>query len=213
MHQILLDDFGLMPCVSRTTSIGQRFGRLVVLAFGKKGRRVVHAVCRCDCGNLTASAITNLKRGRARSCGCYREERHAELFRAIKTTHGLSGTRLYSVWRGMMTRCYDATHAHYDSYGGRGIQVCQRWRDPSTFSEDLSASYKPGLTLDRIDNNGDYEPSNCRWATHVEQCQNKRTNVRVTFNGVSHTLSEWARIAGVNPTTIKRRAKRGAPLF
>lgn len=197
--------YGLEPANSRTLVAGQRFGRLVIISFGKKGRRVIHALCQCDCGNFCAPVVSNMRRGTTTSCGCFRSEQKAEIGRAAKTTHGLSRVPLYSVWRGMMHRCYDASHIHYHRYGGRGINVCDKWKIPKFFIEDMSPTYSKGLTLDRIDNDGPYEPGNCRWATPEQQNSNKSNNVYFTHDGQTLTISQWGRMWNVTRSAAGKR--------
>lgn len=207
---INLSDYGLSPCSPRVAKIGDVYGRLTILAMGSRARRLVHAVCQCECGNICRPTLTNLRRGTATSCGCYRTElKKAQLGKVV--THGLSFHPIFKVWKGMMARCFTRTHVHYDSYGGRGITVCPEWVDPHVFIEDMYPTYLPGLTLDRIDNDGDYSPSNCRWATWKEQGANKRSNKWFTHNGETKTFSQWAEIAGVNKTTVSRRIAKGKP--
>lgn len=212
MHHAFLVQFGLEPCSCKTASIGDRFGRLRIIGFGKKGRRVVHAVCQCDCGEITASAMTNLKRGKTISCGCYRSEQKAEQMRRVKTKHNLSRHPLYKVWKGMMERCYNKTHIHYESYGGRGITVCDQWLSLTSFVSDMGASYVSGLTLDRSDNDLGYSKENCRWVPMSVQNRNRRNNRKITFYGKTLTIAEWAREINMPRATLYSRINRGWPL-
>ena len=152
---------------------GQRFGRLVVK------RRTDNAkyggarwLCTCDCGENTTCLSGNLRGGKSKSCGCFNKE----IAIKTRTTHGMSGTREYVTWRSMKNRCQNPNSTVFDHYGGRGITICKEWVDSfETFYRDMGD--KPnGLTLDRIDTNGDYTPSNCRWATQSVQCRNQRRN-------------------------------------
>lgn len=128
-----------------------------------------------------------------------------------KLKHGFYGTRLYEIWRAMKKRCHLKTHIHYKNYGGRGIVVCDEWKnDSKTFFEwALSNGYRDDLTIDRIDNNGNYEPSNCRWVSVKTQCRNTRKNHLITYNGETRCLIEWSELTGIKHTTIDERLKRG----
>lgn len=191
---------------------GQRFGRLVVVrraqnATRKSGRPRVMWECLCDCGNATYVTPDNLKRGAQVSCGCHSKEHN----RALRTTHGLSNTRLYGIWLAMRRRCHLVTDSAYREYGARGIVVCDEWN--SSFeafkSWSMSHGYADNLSIDRIDNNGNYTPDNCRWVDCVAQANNRRSNRILTYNGESHTVTEWARILGKNPKTLFTRLYSG----
>ena len=127
-----------------------------------------------------------------------------------KTSHLSTKTRLFKIWSGMHERCNREKHPHFKSYGGKGISVCDNWRNFETFKEwALSSGYEESLTIDRIDNNKGYEPDNCRWATQKEQARNKSNNHLVSFNGITKTISEWAEVFGVNKTTLRYRLEAG----
>lgn len=147
---------------------GQRFGRLV--AIESKGNRRWTFIC--DCGNIITAQTSNVRGGNTRSCGCYRREQ-AKLT-PHGTTHGKSKTPEYQTWRNMRRRCFDARCDQYLNYGGRGIIVCEQWADFLTFLSHVGQRPSCKHTLDRINNDGNYEPGNVRWATAIEQTRNRR---------------------------------------
>lgn len=180
---------------------GRKFGRLTVIEYkGQKKDHIVLWLCKCECGNERIIPTSHLKNGHTISCGCFQKEKAKQ----AKTTHGLRKTRLYEIWNGVLQRCYNPNRAKYKNYGGRGITVCEEWRDDFKAFYDwaMSNGYRDDLTIDRIDNNGDYEPSNCRWVTVQEQAYNKSTSRFITYKGETKTIGEWAKIAGLKTTTL-----------
>lgn len=159
--------------------------------------------CECKCGGTVVVTSSNLKTGNTKSCGCWShgKPRHGH------TTHR-SVSSEYATWSSMKQRCLDVAHSAYASYGGRGISVCERWLVFENFLADMGPR-PSGRSLDRIDNDGNYEPSNCRWATAEQQCNNRRNNTRFDFNGKSLTLPQWSRELGIEYHTLKARRKRG----
>lgn len=189
----------------RADICGERFGRLVVLRFLRVRSGTARWECRCDCGETVETCTGALRAGRIKSCGCLTKERVSEAC----TTHGASGTRLYSIWVQMIGRCHNKNHANFHRYGGRGITVCERWReDFMAFREDMGDPGE-GLWLDRINNDGNYTPENCRWATPRRQGNNTSRNIDIAIGGATKTASQWARANGLNPHTALSRISRG----
>lgn len=191
--------------------VGQRFGRLVAIEpIGRDKQGYVIWRCKCDCGNEKNATLKCLGRGTS-SCGCLSREVHDRM----RTKHGKCHTRLYETYRSMLDRCNVPTAHEYENYGGRGIKVCDEWLDFENFYEWAMANgydenAKRGqCTLDRIDVNGDYEPSNCRFVSMKMQQRNRRNNVLITYNGETHCMSEWAEIAGLKYVTFCHRIKAG----
>lgn len=190
---------------------GQRFGRLIVLKRSFSSRKAGHAMwlCRCDCGNTCIKGSYELRQGLVRSCGCLMREWQE----TSHSTHGMSDSRLYRIWRGMKDRCYRRENVCYAYYGGRGIKVCDEWA--SSFEVfvkwALQSGYDAALTLDRIDVDGDYCPENCKWATRLDQAQNRRCIRLLTYQGETKPLWEWAEITGVPVSLISGRVSRGWP--
>lgn len=160
--------------------------------------------CLCDCGETTIVAPAALNAGASYSCGCMRPE----LTRKRHTTHGKSKSREFNSWRGMVDRCTNKNNTSYPHYGGRGIEVCDRWRSFSNFYTDMG-DRPDGMSLDRINVDGNYEPRNCRWATKQVQATNQRTNVLITKDGVTKPVSVWAKELSIKPITIYERLRRG----
>lgn len=164
-----------------------------------------HWECECDCGNVRTVTENNLVRGKARSCGCTRSESTIKR----NTTHGMTGTRLYRIWFEMIRRCDDSTRQNYRNYGGRGIRYHPSFRTFEGFLAGIPEGYADHLELDRIDNDGDYEPGNLRWATDEEQRRNKRTNHFVELSdGLRRTIADASRMFGVPPRVISDRLSR-----
>lgn len=184
---------------------GQRFGRLTAIAFVKLGNRS-RWLCKCDCGKETYANSTDLKSGHKKSCGCLHDDLSRERLTKQNLTHGESNTRLYKIWTDIKKRCYCKTFWAYDRYGGRGIALCDEWHDFMVFKDwCMCNGYTETLTIDRIDNNGNYEPNNCRWVDRKTQANNKSNVRHVTYNGETKTISEWAEIIGINRQTLYNR--------
>lgn len=184
---------------------GQTFGRLfVVREYGRQNGHVTW-LCQCSCGKTTITCTGDLRQGKTTSCGCY----HNEMVANITKSHEMCDTRLYNIWANMVQRCTNKNASGYERYGGRGIQVCKEWMTSKNFIEwALENGYSDELTIDRINVNGNYEPSNCRWATQKVQQNNKSSNHLFTYKGETHTLMEWSEITGINYGTLKNRLCR-----
>lgn len=190
--------------------IGHRFGMLVVEEIvGKGSHNKTLLRCKCDCGGEKIIAFGNLNTGHSNSCGCL-EKKNYERLGNLNKTHGESKTRLYKEWKGIFTRCYNKNRAKYKDYGGRGIKVADEWNDFLNFKEwALLNGYNDTLTIDRIDVDGNYEPSNCRWATLKEQARNKRITLYATYNGVTKPLLTWAEELNLRYKTLLTRKRKG----
>lgn len=175
---------------------GQRFGKLIALREDGRNNGNVLWCCKCDCGNYHSTRASNLKRGRTKTCGG-----------CLADTH--SRHPLYKTWKEMRQRCKNKNSKVYKHYGGRGITICNRWHDFNNFRDDMASTYKKGLSIDRIDNNGNYEPSNCRWSTPKEQARNKRNNIYVRYKGQHRLLIELSEICCVNFNVLKGRIDLG----
>jgi hypothetical protein len=181
---------------------GQRFGRLTVskLANHRDARGRVLWELDCDCGNKLTMIAATFKYGNTSSCGCLRREMVGDDHR----THGMSKTSTYSAWLAMRKRCNNVNCEDYPNYGGRGIKVCERWNSFENFLADMGGRPK-GLSIDRIDTNGDYSPENCRWTDSKTQARNKRNSVIVSFNGTTKHIREFCDELGLNPATVFTR--------
>lgn len=187
----------------------EKFGRWEVLGegtsrFSKDGKEIKYCICQCQCGTVREVQLNSLKRGASKSCGCLQREVAAE----VQFKHGESFSRLYRIHGAMKSRCTHASRSDFPHYGGRGITYAPEWEDYETFRDwSLANGYEDHLTLDRIDNNGNYEPNNCRWATVEEQRCNMSSNLRINWAGKEMCLSEWARELGIDYNTLRARIK------
>lgn len=194
---------------------GQRFGRLIVIEQhgstepNKYGSRYALWYCKCDCGNTCEVPSSNLGK-RTNSCGCLAKEHLAEMSKG-NVTHGMAKTHLYRCYHHMLRRCYQTNSDHYHMYGGRGITVCEEWRSGFEAFRDwaFKNGYQEELSLDRIDVNGNYEPSNCRWINAKDQCHNKRQSRMYEFNGKVQDIAQWANEYGLKYATLAGRLDRG----
>lgn len=196
----------------RIDMVGQRFGRLVVEEYAYTNNGIAYWKCKCDCGGEVIARGINLRSGNTKSCGCLEKENRERLKRKFfeeHFRHGEKRTALYRRWCHMKERCFDKKNKDYELYGGRGIMVCGEWLGENgylRFAEwAKSNGYEDGLTLDRIDVNGNYEPGNCRWVDIRAQSNNRRSNRLIEINGETKTLAEWCRIYGMNYGTVEDR--------
>ncbi len=194
----------------RTTGslVGRRFGTLVVVGISRHVKyRHQKWVCRCDCGISIEVQAGNLLSGHTATCGSgnhYTGSSHHNFI------HGARNSRTYHIWKHIRQRCMNPKDSRYSDYGGRGIKVCPRWGSYLNFLTDMGEA-PTGMSIDRKDNNGNYCPENCRWATPVEQANNSRKNVRVTIGGETRTLAEWCRLTGAKYKTVWARIHDGVP--
>lgn len=200
---------------------GKRFGRLIAISYdirpsGPSGQPKTFWMCKCDCGNIKEIMASQLMTGKTISCGCY----HKEVTKMIKTKHGCHGMRIYNIWGKMLARVQNPKNNEYHNYGARGITVCERWLNFQNFKEDMYEKYlkhvqdhgKKNTTIERIDNNKGYEPSNCKWVTLAEQGLNKRNNKRYLINGEPLTVREISVKYNISINTLIMRIKKGCPI-
>lgn len=189
---------------------GQRFGLLQALE--RDGELVPPRFrVRCDCGTEKSVRADHLRLGKTISCGCEHKRRssaRASNMHVANVTHAASGTRAYTVWYGMRQRCFNRRANSYDQYGARGITICERWAEFANFLADMGQP-SPGLTIERVDNDGPYSPENCVWATRAVQQNNRSVNRFHTMNGRTLTVSQWARESGVHRNTLDLRLSNG----
>ena len=194
---------------TREDLTGQKFGRLTVLEFSHRGNfRQSFWKCQCNCGNIVFVRAGQLKFGTTKSCGCLQKEKVSKL----NFKHGMKDTKIHNSWRGMRERCINKNHNHYKSYGGRGITVCDEWNDIDNgfinfYNWAMNNGYEEGLTIERIDVNGNYEPSNCKWVTNTEQANNKRNTIYLKYNNKTQSLLDWCKELNLDYTLVRSRIK------
>lgn len=184
---------------------GQQFNRLTALYYvkGKIGKWF----CKCNCGKTTVVPTAKLKSGWTKSCGCL----HNEAF--VYRKHGDCKSTEYRIWYKMIERCHNIADKQYSQWGGRGIKVCDKWKNSyEAFLGDMGRRPTDKRGVDRIDNNGDYSPENCRWATYKEQANNRRNNVFIEHDGLRLTIAQWAEKLGIEVATVWYRHKTGKPI-
>ena len=185
---------------------GQTFHRLTVM---KRAENTpwgsARFLCKCSCGKEKIIRAYELISGIVKSCGCLNDELCSTLAQRTCTIHGMSKTHLHNVWLAMIARCGNKHNAKYKDYGGRGITVCERWYEFLKWYSDMGEPPTNKHMIERIDNNGNYEPSNCRWATPKEQANNKRNNIVMEYHGKKQTLKQWSEELGINYHTLYSR--------
>ena len=190
---------------------GHRFGMLTALNFSHKdNRRKTYWDFQCDCGNIKTLRTDCVKSGRIQSCGCLKKKQdeinlNREGSKPTKyDSDGLSHHTLYSKWLGMKRRCYDVHNSRYENYGGRGIKICEEWlySFKAFYEWSMKNGWEEGLQIDRIDNDGNYEPSNCRYVSLKVNCNNRSTTRKIEIDGTTHSITEWCEIFNIKPQTL-----------
>ena len=191
-------------------SVGGHFNRWEPVSFVRRNKSSdQYWLCRCDCGTEKTVLASSIKNGSSRSCGCLAREIAVDVCKRDKTTHGMYRSAEYRSWKEMRGRCMRTDHHQWGDYGGRGITICERWSDFATFYADMGAKPSRKHTLDRIENDGNYEPGNCQWATRKEQNRNRRSNVWVDYGGKRMILTDACILAGLNYKTVANRIYSG----
>ena len=183
---------------------GKKFCRLRVLGFSHTKARKSYWECKCSCGKFSTVRSDCLKSGETTSCGCAQRERAGEYVK-----HGGTGTPEYKCWQKMRERCNNPNDKNYKNYGGRGIEITSRWDDFKLFYSDMGRRPSDIYSIDRINNEEGYEPSNCRWATKKEQANNRRSNVLLTHKGRTQNINQWREELGFSNMLIQNRLKKG----
>lgn len=190
-----------MGC-KRIDLTGKKFGKLTAISYDHMRGTRSYWKCACECGGVRIVGADHLKRGEIVDCGCITRKKKPPLH----VKHGMSNTRLYKIWALMKGRCYNEARKEYPRYGGRGIKVCEEWMTFGAFMRwAVNSGYSSTLTLDRINNDGDYTPSNCRWITKKEQAFNKSTNRYISYNGQRKTITQWASESNIPYYVLKKR--------
>ena len=195
---------------------GQKFGRLTAIEFIERKNNSTYWLFECDCGNKVVKNTRNVGKG-ILSCGCLKKEQDIKNLNLNNSiSDGLYNHKLYGIWGSIKDRCYNKKSHAYKDYGERGISVFSDWLQLegdgfiNFYNWAMTNRYKEGLTIDRIDVNGNYEPSNCRWATMKEQANNRRNNTTVTIDGETKNLGEWCEVFNINRKTVSTRIHRGS---
>lgn len=185
--------------------INQKFNRLTVLERSNNSGKKVMWKCRCECGNITFVSTSNLRCNKAKSCGCLKLEEFSKRF----VKHNQRNTKLYEIWKSIKNRCLNPKSLAYKNYGGRGITICQKWKDDfmEFYTWSMQNGYNENLSIDRINNDGNYEPSNCRWVDRKTQANNTRTNHFITFDNQTLTIKQWSEKLNIPYSCLFSRLK------
>jgi hypothetical protein len=209
LHTVLVSSNGAADMRRITVPAGTQFGQWTVIEECQKRGRERAFTCRCTCGTERAVLLSNLRAGKTSGCGCLAGPKISR----SKTKHGASDSPEHLTWMRIRQRCENPNSGDFPNYGGRGIKVCDRWRESfETFLADMGPRPGPGYTIERINNDGPYSPENCRWATIQEQQQNKRNSIRVMHGGAIRSLSEISAETGIPVATLYTRYYAGRPL-
>lgn len=175
------------------------FGRLTVKSYSRKNGRA-YWCCVCECGNIVEVRSDRLTTGETKSCGCLQKDNHY-------SKHGMTGTRLYEIWAGIKRRCYNKNYKRYKDYGQRGIKMCDEWKDDfmEFYKWAIDNGYNDTLTIDRVNNDKNYEPNNCKWSTPKQQVRNRRNTKCITYNQETKPLAEWCEIYQINYNVVYNR--------
>lgn len=195
---------------------GQRFGRLTVIGIDDRGTRKTYWNCLCDCGTIKSVRSDSLQNGAIRSCGCLKKEQDAvnlvneEKKKVIQFGDKFGHLRIHEIWSNMKSRCSNPKDSRYSDYGGRGIKVCDEWKNDffAFYQWAMSNGYSDNLTIDRIDNNEGYNPLNCRWVDNKTQARNRRSNINITIGNSTRSLKEWCEIFNLPYSRIYARYQR-----
>lgn len=188
---------------------GKKFGYLTVISRAENAKNgAARWNCLCKCGNLTVVPTHRLNNGQCQSCGCKKLESHNKV-------HGMTKTDIHNKWLSMKQRCFDKNHSSYKRYGALGITVCDEWKDNFINFRDWSYEngYKEGMSLDRIDNSKGYFPGNCRWVTWKDQCNNRRSNIKITYQGKAQNLKQWCDELKINYKFVYQRMRKSGLTF
>lgn len=191
--------------------VGERFNYLIVIKLDTdrtEKKRRSYWICNCDCGNIKSVRGDSLIDESIKSCGCLKKKQ--DRLNLGTSTHNLYRTRQYNIWSGMKARCYNSNAEKYKVYGARGIKICDEWKNDflNFYNWTINNGYSDELSIDRIDVNGNYEPSNCRWATSIEQSRNKQNTLYYTIEGVKKPFREWCETYNVDYKTAHNRFKK-----